>query len=55
MDIEIPFKRYNNLTKDERDAFYSLIDDPSTIGKGTDKGSVIVVCDREDYLKEAYK
>ena len=55
MDIEIPSKRYNNLTKDERDALYSLIDDPSTIRKGTDKGSVIVVWDREDYLKEAYK
>ena len=55
LDIEIPSKRYNNLTKDERDALYSLIDDPSTIRKGTDKASVIVVWDREDYLKEAYK
>ena len=55
LDIEIPSKRYNNLTKDERDALYSLKDDPSIIIKGADKGSVVVVWDREDYLKEAYK
>ena len=55
MDIEITSKRYNNLTKDERDALYSLKDDPSIIIKGADKGSVVVVWDREDYLKEAYK
>ena len=55
MDIEIPSKKYNNLTKDERDVLYSLKDDPSTIVKGADKVSVVVVCDREDYLKEAYK
>ena len=56
MDIEIPSKRYNNLTKDERDASYSLKNDPSIITKGTDKGSLIVVVwDREGYLKEAYK
>ena len=27
LDIEIPSKRYNNLTKDQRDALYSLKDD----------------------------
>ena len=53
LDIEIPSKRYNNLTKDERDALYSLRDDPSIIIKGADKGFVVVVWDREDYLKEA--
>ena len=55
LDIEIPSKRYNNLTKDERDALYSLKDDPTIIIKGADKGSIVVVWDREDYLKEAYK
>ena len=54
LDIEIPPKRYNNLTKGKRDALYSLKDDPSIIIKGADKGYV-VVWDREDYLKEAYK
>ena len=55
MDIEIPSRRYNNLTKEERDALYSLRDDSSIIIKGADKGSVVVVWDRKDYLKEAYK
>ena len=34
---------------------YSLKDDLSIIIKGADKGSVVVVWDREDYLKEAYR
>ena len=54
LDIEIPSKRYNNLTREERDALYSLRDDSTIIIKGADKGSVVVVWDREDYLKEAY-
>ena len=37
------------------DALYSLKDDPTIIIKGADKGSVVVVWNREDYLKEAYK
>ena len=48
LDIEIPLKRYNNLTKDERDALYSLKDDPSIIIKSADKGSVVVVWDRKE-------
>ena len=55
LDIEIPSKRFNNLTKKEREALYSLKDDCSIIIKGADKGSVVVVWDREDYLKEAYR
>ena len=55
LDIEIPSKRYNNLTREEHDALYSLRDDSTIIIKGADKGSVVVVWDREDYLKEAYK
>ena len=34
---------------------YSLKDDISIIIKGADKGSVVIVWDREDYLKEAYR
>lgn len=34
---------------------YSLKDDLSTIIKGVDKGSVVVVWNREDYLEEAYR
>ena len=55
LDIEIPSRRYNNLTKEERDALYGLRDDSSIIIKGADKGSDVVVWDREDYLKDAYK
>ena len=44
---------YSNLTKEERHAIYSLRDDTSIIIKEADKGSGIVVWDREDYLTEA--
>ena len=55
LDIEIPSKRFNNLTKEEREALYSLKDGPSIIMKCADQCSVFVVWDREDYLKEAYR
>ena len=44
---------YSNLTKEERQAMYSLRDDTSIIIKEADKGSGIVVWDREGYLAEA--
>ena len=44
---------YSNLRKEERQAIYSLRDDTSIIIKEADKGSGIVVWDREDYLTEA--
>ena len=43
---------YSNLTKEERQAIYSLRDDTSIIIKEADKGSGIVVWDREDCLAE---
>ena len=55
MDIDISSKRFNNLTKEERNALYNLRDDPTIIIKGADKGSAVVVWDRDDYLKEASK
>ena len=55
LDIGIPSKRFNRLTKEEREALYSLKDDCSIIIKGAEKGSVVVVWDREDYVKEAYR
>ena len=55
LDIEIPSKRFNNLTKDERNAMYSLKDDKSIIIKGADKGAAVIVWDCEDYQKEARK
>ena len=45
--------RYHNITKEERRAIDSLRNDPTIIIKEADKGSCVVVWDREDYLKEA--
>ena len=55
LDIDIFSKRFNNLTREERNALYNLRDDPTIIIKGGDKGSAVVVWHREDYLKESYK
>ena len=55
LDIEIPSKRFNNLTKDERNVMYSLKDDKSITIKGADKGAAVIVWDHEDYLKETSK
>ena len=44
---------YWNLIKEERQAIYSVRDDTTIIIKEADKGSGIVVWDREDYLAEA--
>ena len=44
---------YPNLTKGGRNALYLLHDDPSIIIKEADKGSAVVVWDRDDYLREA--
>ena len=55
LDTEIPSKRFKNLTKEEREALYSLKDDRSIIIRGAGKGSAVVVWDRENYLKEAYR
>ena len=52
LDIEIPSKRFNNLTKYERNTMHSLKDDKSIIIKGADKGAAVIVWDCEDYLKE---
>ena len=47
--------KYSNITKEEREALKSLQKDTSIIIKEADKGSGIVVWDRDDYLKEAEK
>ena len=52
LNIEISSKRFK---KEEWETLYSLKDNPSTIIKGADMGSVVVVWDREDYLKEVHR
>ena len=54
-DIDIPKDKFNNLSKEERDALYSLKNDNTIVIKAVDKGSEVVVCDKEDYLKEAHE
>ena len=44
---------YSNLTREERQAIKSLKEDPNIVIKSADKGSAVVVWDREDYLQEA--
>ena len=46
---------YSNLSKEEWVAMTSLADDRSIVIKKADKGSCIVVWDRNDYLREAEK
>ena len=41
------------MTRDERSALKDLRDDTSIVIKEADKGSAVVVWDREDYIKEA--
>ena len=55
LDTEITSKRFNNLSKEEQGVLYSLKDDPSIIIESADKGSVVVVWDKEDYLKEEHR
>ena len=55
LDIEFTSRRFNNLSKEEQEVLYSLKDDPRIIIESADKGSVVVVWGKEDYLKEAYR
>ena len=55
LDIEILSKKISKLTMEGREDLYSLKDDTSIIIKVADEVSVVVVWDREDYLKEVYR
>ena len=55
MKVEVPKDKFNNLTNSERKALYDLKNDKSIVIKSADKGSVVVVWGREDYIKEAEK
>ena len=44
---------YSNLSKEEWDAIRSLADDRNIVIKRADKGSCVVIWDRNDYIKEA--
>ena len=53
MYIQCPQNKY--LTREERSALHNLKNDKSIVIKSADKGSVIVVWDRDDYIKEVEK
>ena len=53
-DTEMPSKRLNNLTENETDVMYSLKEDKIII-KCANKSATVIVCNLEDYLKEACK
>ena len=53
-DIEIPL-RYSNLSSEEWGAIKSIVDDRSIVIKKADKGSAVVVWDRDYYVKKAQK
>ena len=55
MSTEIPKDKYNNLTREERGALFDLKNDKTIVIKGADKGSAVVVWDRDDYIQEAEK
>ena len=55
MKAEVPKFKFNDLTNSERKALYNIKNDKSIVIKSADKGSTVVVWNREDYIKEAEK
>ena len=53
LKIEVPKDKFNNLTKGERDALQNVKNDKTIVIKGAEKGSAVVACDKQDYIKEA--
>ena len=53
LKIEVPQDKFNNLTEGERHTLYNLKDSKTIVIKGADKDSVVVVWDRQDYIKGA--
>ena len=52
LQIQEEGHNYPNLSTEERQALNDLMKDKSIIIKSADKGSAIVIWDREDYIKE---
>ena len=55
MKVEVPNDKFNNLTNSERRILYDIKSGKSIVIKSGNKGSAVVVQDREDYIKEAEK
>ena len=52
LKIDEAGQNYPNVTKAEREALQDLMYDKNIIIKPADKGSAIVIWDKQDYLKE---
>ena len=53
MEIQEGGRNFSNLSVEEQETLKSLQNDKEIIIKSADKGSGVVVWDKEDYLKEA--
>ena len=49
------YEKEFNLTREERRALFDLKNEKTMVIKGADKGSAVVVWDRDDYIQEAEK
>ena len=52
MEVEEPKNKFSNLTNSERRALYDLKIDESIVIKSVVKGLVVVVWQRQDYIRE---
>ena len=55
MNVDVPKDKFNILTNSERKALYDLKNDTSIVIKSVDKGSVVVLWHRKNYIKKAEK
>ena len=55
MEVEEPKNKFSNLTNSERRALYDLKIDESIVIKSVVKGLVVVVWQRQDYIRETEK
>ena len=55
MNINEEGNNYPNLSKEERKSLQNLMEDDTIVIKPADKGSAIVIWDKDDYIKECDK
>ena len=55
MEVEVPKNKFSNLTNSERRALYDLKIDESIVIKSFVKSLVVVVWERQDYIRETEK
>ena len=54
-DTKLPKTKYNNISREEREAIKSLSKDSSIVIKQADKGGAVVIMNRTDYIKEGLR